>query len=61
VARDGLPWTGVPAAELPQYSRTMCPQCTEYLSRAIMIDIHTNYSEADCAAIVQAINRAVAS
>jgi hypothetical protein len=26
-----------------------------------MIDIHTNYSEADCAAIVQAINRAVAS
>ena len=60
VARDGLPWTGVPAAELPHYSPTMCPQCTDYLSRAIMIDIHWQYSKADCAAIAGAINKVLA-
>ena len=61
VARDGLPWTGVPAAELPHYSKTMCPQCTDYLSRAIMIDIHWEYSKAECAAIAGAINQALAA
>ena len=60
VARDGLPWTGVPAAELPRYSPTMCPQCTDYLSRAIMIDIHWQYSKDDCAAIAGAINKVLA-
>jgi 8-amino-3,8-dideoxy-alpha-D-manno-octulosonate transaminase len=60
VARDGLPWTGVPAAELPRYSPTMCPQCTDYLSRAIMIDIHWQYSKDDCAAIAGAINQVLA-
>ena len=61
VARDGLPWTGVPAADLPQYSKTMCPQCTDYLSRAIMIDIHWQYSKDDCAAIAGAINKVLAN
>jgi len=61
VARDGLPWSGVPAEELPRYSRTMCPQCTDYLSRAIMIDIHWEYSKADCAAIAEAINKVLAA
>lgn len=60
VARDGLPWSGVPAAELPRYSRTMCPQCTDHLARAIMIDIYWEYSEADCMAIAGAINRVLA-
>ncbi len=60
VARDGLPWTGVPTSELPHYSPTMCPQCTDYLSRAIMIDIHWQYSKADCAAIAGAINKVLA-
>ncbi len=60
VARDGLPWTGVPAAELPRYSPTMCPRCTDYLSRAIMIDIHWQYSKDECAAIAGAINRVLA-
>ena len=60
VARDGLPWTGVPAAELPHYSPTMCPQCTDYLSRAIMIDIHWQYSKDDCVAIAGAINQVLA-
>jgi len=57
VARDKLPWSAVPAAELPRYSPTMCPQCTDYLSRAIMIDIHWQYTEAECAAIADGINR----
>lgn len=61
VARDGLPWTGVPPEELPHYFPTMCQQCTDLLSRAIMIDIHADYSAEDCAAIVFVINKAVAS
>ena len=61
VASDGLPWSGVPATELPRYSQTMCPQCTDYLSRAIMIDIHWEYSESDCTAIAGAINEALAA
>lgn len=60
VARDGLPWTGVPAAELPKYSPTMCPQCTDYLSRAIMLDINWQYSKTDCAAIAGAMNGVLA-
>lgn len=61
VARDGLPWSAVPAAELPRYSRTMCPQCMDYLSRAIMIDIRWEYSEAECRAIAEAINEVLAA
>lgn len=61
VARDGLPWSGVPAKDLPQYSKTMCPQCTDYLSRAIMVDIHWQYSKAECAAIAKAINQVLAA
>jgi len=61
VARDGLPWSAVPAAELPRYSPTMCPQCTDYLSRAIMIDIHWEYSEPECRAIAEAINQVLAA
>jgi dTDP-4-amino-4,6-dideoxygalactose transaminase len=60
VARDGLPWTGVPAGELPRSTPTMCPQCTDYLSRAIMVDIHWQYSKDDCAAIAGAINNSLA-
>ncbi|MDD5707375.1 MAG: DegT/DnrJ/EryC1/StrS family aminotransferase [Kiritimatiellae bacterium] len=61
VARDGLPWSGVPAAELPNYSKTMCPQSTELLSRAIMIDIHCEHSAADCGAIATGINKVLAA
>ncbi len=61
VARDGLPWTGVPAAELPKYSSTMCPQCTDHLSRAIMLDINWQYSKEDCTAIAGAMNKVLAS
>jgi 8-amino-3,8-dideoxy-alpha-D-manno-octulosonate transaminase len=60
VARDGLPWSAVPPTELPRYSRTMCPQCTDYLSRAIMIDIHFGYSAAECEAIADRINQVLA-
>lgn len=56
VARDGLLWSAVPAAELPRYSPAMCPQCTNYLSRAIMIDIHWQYTPRECAQIADAVN-----
>jgi 8-amino-3,8-dideoxy-alpha-D-manno-octulosonate transaminase len=57
VAPDGLPWTGVPAAELPAYSKEMCPECVDYLARAIMVDVHWLYSPADCQAIAEGINK----
>jgi 8-amino-3,8-dideoxy-alpha-D-manno-octulosonate transaminase len=60
VARDRLPWSAVPAAALPNYSATMCPQCTEYLSRAIMIEIHWQYTTRECAMLSATINRVLA-
>jgi len=57
VAGDGLPWSAVPAAELPKYRRDMCPRTLDLLSRAIMLDIHWNYSPQDCAAISLGINK----
>jgi len=61
VAPDGLPWSGVKLADRPQYRKDMCPQCTDYLSRAIMIDIHWAYSAADCRAIADGINKVLAA
>jgi 8-amino-3,8-dideoxy-alpha-D-manno-octulosonate transaminase len=61
VAHDGLPWTGVLAADLPRYSKTMCPHCTDYLSRAIMLDINWQYTKDECAAIAGAMNKVLAS
>jgi dTDP-4-amino-4,6-dideoxygalactose transaminase len=57
VANDKLPWSAVPENELPKYSKTMCPKTLELLSKAIMIDIDYNYSEADCNAIATGINK----
>jgi dTDP-4-amino-4,6-dideoxygalactose transaminase len=57
VARDGLPWSAVPAAELPKYSRDMCPRTLDLLSRAIMLDVNWNYSSQDCSAIARGINK----
>ncbi len=57
VASDGLPWSGVPKSELPKYDPKMCPQCLDYLSRAIMIDIQWAYSARDCKAIADGINK----
>jgi dTDP-4-amino-4,6-dideoxygalactose transaminase len=57
VASDGLPWSAVPADELPRYSRDMCPRTIDLLSRAIMVDIDYNYSDRDCTAIAGGINK----
>ena len=57
VASDGLPWSAVPENELPKYSRDMCPRTLDLLSRAIIVDIETHYSEQDCAAIANGINK----
>ena len=59
VAADGLPWSAVPAGELPNYSAHMCPRTLDLLSRCIQVDINHNYSEADCAAIARGINKVV--
>ena len=59
VAADGLPWSAVPADELPRYSKDMCPRTLELLSRAIMIDINWHYSDQDCDNIALGINRAL--
>lgn len=57
VAGDGLPWSGAPEAELPKYSKDMCPRTLDLLSRAILLDIHYNYSQEQCAAIAAGINK----
>ena len=59
VAADGLPWTGVKPSELPKYRKDMCPQCLDYLGRAIMIDTHCEYSSADCRGIAAGINKVI--
>ena len=57
VAPDGLPWSAVPADELPRYAKDMCPRTLDLLSRAIMIDINWQYSDEDCDNIALGINR----
>jgi dTDP-4-amino-4,6-dideoxygalactose transaminase len=59
VAADGLPWSAVPAGELPRYSKDMCPRTLDLLSRAVMVDIHWRYSDQDCDNIALGINRAL--
>jgi hypothetical protein len=39
----------------------MCPQSTELLSRAIMVDINWQFSAADCDAIARGINKVLAA
>lgn len=57
VAGDGLPWTGVPADQLPRYAPDMCPRTLDLLSRAILVDIEPNYSDEDCASIAHGLNK----
>ena len=57
VAGDGLPWSGVPAGELPKYAPDMCPRTLDLLARTIQIEIDCNYSPAECAAIAAGINK----
>lgn len=57
VASDGLPWSGVPENELPEYSRDMCPRTLDLLSCAILMDIDYNYSDADCSMIARGVNK----
>jgi dTDP-4-amino-4,6-dideoxygalactose transaminase len=57
VAADKLPWSGVAAKDLPNYSPDMCPRTLELLSRAIMIDVDTNLTDADCDAVAAGVNK----
>lgn len=60
VAPDGLPWSGVKKAELPAYSMDMCPQALDYLGRAVVIGIDSNWTAADCRSIAEGINKVLA-
>jgi 8-amino-3,8-dideoxy-alpha-D-manno-octulosonate transaminase len=57
VAADRLPWSAIPEAELPKYSRDMCPRTLDYLARAVILDIDWHFSEPDCDAIADGINK----
>ena len=57
VAKDGRPWSAVPEAELPKYSRDMCPRTLDLLGRSIHIEINHNYSDEDCNGIALGINK----
>jgi hypothetical protein len=61
VASDNLPWSAVPADELPKYSKDMCPRSLELLSKAILIDINYNYTDEDCAAISDGVNKVLSA
>ena len=61
VARDGLPWSAVKKSLLPRYSKTLCPQCLHYLSRAITVHTHWEYTTANCEAIAEGVNKVLAA
>ena len=61
VASDNLPWSAVPEDELPKYSKYMCPCSLELLSKAILMDINYNYSDQDCAAIADGVNKVLSA
>jgi len=57
VAADGLPWSAVPAKQLPKYSPDMCPRTLDLLSRSIHVNTEAFYTAKDCAAIARGINK----
>jgi dTDP-4-amino-4,6-dideoxygalactose transaminase len=57
VAADGLPWSAVDDSELPGYSAQMCPRTLDLLSRAIMIDVESGYTDEDCDKIAAGVNK----
>ena len=60
VARDRLPWSAVPKAALPRYSRDMCPRTLDYLARSVSVGIAPTHTAADCRAIAHGINKVLA-
>jgi 8-amino-3,8-dideoxy-alpha-D-manno-octulosonate transaminase len=57
VAKDGLPWSGVPKEELPKYSKTMCPRLHDLLSRAVLVDIDSHLSDEASRQFAAGINK----
>ena len=60
VAGDGLPWSGVKKSELPKYSKNMCPQTLDYLSRALVLEVNNHWNARDCRAVAAALNKVLA-
>lgn len=61
VSTDGLPWSGVSKEDLPKYSKDMCPNSLNLLSKAIMLDIDYNFQDDDCNMIASAINKVLSA
>jgi len=57
VAGDGLPWSALPASDLPKYSPQMCPHTLDLLGRSVHVEINNHYSEQHCDAIARGINK----
>ncbi len=62
VSPEGCPWS-CPFYEgpLPQYSPDMCPRTLDYLSRSVHLGISEHWTEAECLALAEKINRVAAS
>ena len=58
VARDGLPWSGVPKRRTAALQQNdVPPRALDYLSRAIMIDVNWAYTAGDCKEIAAGLNK----
>jgi len=57
VSPDGLPWSAIPAAEQPRYSRDMCPRTLDLLSRSLHVAVGAHYTDEECDAIAAVLNR----
>ena len=55
VAADGLPWSAIPTAELPRYSRDMCPRTLDLLARAVIVDVDWRLEQQESDAIARGI------
>lgn len=58
IADRDNPWTNPWYGGSVQYSRDMCPNTLNLLSRAVALNLHQHMTEADCAAVANAIRKA---
>jgi len=61
VSPDGLPWSVVPEAELPRYSKDMCPRTLDILGRSLHVAVRPHYTDEECDMIAAAVNRVLAA
>lgn len=59
VSADGCPWTCPLQGPLPHYSKDMCPQTVDYMSRSIHLGISETWTEAECLSMADRLNEAI--